>query len=117
AVAFLFLAYPILDSFAATDGVAREAKAMAMWLTIIPFAGVSSFIFDGVFVGASWTRAMLISMRCATAASSMSLWLTWPIGNHGLWLSFVLFLLVRTGLQLALMPRLLRQSFASALPQ
>jgi MATE family multidrug resistance protein len=114
ALGFVFLAYPILESFAATDAVAEEAKAMAMWLVIIPFAGVTSFIFDGVFVGASWTRAMLISMLGATAVYSASLWLTWPLGNHGLWFSFIIFLLVRAGLQAALMPRLLRSSFGNS---
>jgi MATE family multidrug resistance protein len=117
AMAFQFTAYPILDSFAATEGVASEARAMAMWLVVIPFAGVTSFVFDGVFVGASWTRAMLVSMLGATAAFVASLWFTWPMGNHGLWLSFVLFLLVRAGLQAALMPRLLKQSFHSTLTQ
>ncbi|MBX7495655.1 MATE family efflux transporter [Qipengyuania sp. 6B39] len=98
----------ILASFAATGAVAREAQSLLPWLIVIPFAGVASFVLDGVFVGASWTRALLLSMAGAAAGYALLLWLTWPLGNHGLWLSFVLFLVLRTGLQLALMPRLLR---------
>ena len=40
------------------------------------------------------------------------LWLTWPLGNHGPWTSFIGFLVLRAGLQLALMPRLLRREMA-----
>jgi len=109
---FALFADPILASFAATDGVMREAQAQAYWLVIIPFAGVASFIFDGVFVGASWTRAMLVSMASASIVFATALWLTWPLGNDALWGSFVLFLVVRALLQAALLPHRMRASFA-----
>lgn len=113
ATLFAILGDPILASFAATDSVARIAQSQAIWLVIIPFAGVASFVFDGVFVGASWTRAMLISMVGASAVYALALWLSWPLGNAGLWGSFVLFLLARAGLQAVLMPRLMDKSFAA----
>lgn len=111
ALFFLIFADPILASFAATDGVARQAQAQAYWLAIIPFAGVASFIFDGVFVGASWTRAMLLSMAGSALVYAAALWLTWPFGNAGLWASFTLFLLVRAALQALLMPGRMQASF------
>ncbi len=112
ALGFLLFADPVLASFAATDAVAREAQRHALFLCIIPFAGVAGFIFDGAFVGASWTRALLLTMLGSAAVFAASLWLTWPLGNFGLWLSFLLFLVVRALLQLALLPRLTRASFA-----
>ncbi|NVE94471.1 MATE family efflux transporter [Altererythrobacter lutimaris] len=112
ALGFALLADPILASFAATPEVAREAQAQAIWLVIIPFAGVASFVFDGVFVGASWTRAMLASMIGAAIVFALSLWLSWPLGNAGLWGSFVLFLAVRAILQAAIIPARMRASFA-----
>jgi len=111
ALAFALFADPVLASFAATPDVAREAQAQAFWLVIIPFAGVASFVFDGVFVGASWTRAMLLSMTGAAIVYAISLWLTWPLGNTAVWGSFVLFLIVRAGLQAALVPGRMRKSF------
>lgn len=108
---FALFADPILASFAATDAVALEAQASARWLVLIPFAGVAGFIFDGVFVGASWTRALLLSMAGSALAFALCLWLTWPMGNAGLWLSFTLFLAVRALLQLAMLPRLMQRSF------
>ena len=112
ALFFLIFADPILESFAATESVAREAHAQAYWLAIIPFAGVTSFVFDGVFVGASWSRAMLLSMAGSALVFVAALWLTWPLGNAGLWASFTLFLLVRALLQALLMPGRMRASFA-----
>ncbi|WP_265530703.1 MATE family efflux transporter [Sphingomicrobium marinum] len=109
ALAFAVFADPVIASFAATPHVAAIAQDAAWWLVIIPFAGVASFIFDGVFVGASWTRALLMSMAGAAAIYVVSLWLTWPLGNDGLWLSFTLFLAVRALLQWALLAKLSRQ--------
>lgn len=111
---FLLFADPILTSFAATEGVAREAHAQAGWLAVIPFAGVASFIFDGVFVGASWSRAMLLSMVGSALVFVSALWLSWPLGNAGLWASFTLFLLVRACLQALLMPGRMRASFSGS---
>jgi MATE family multidrug resistance protein len=34
------------------------------------------------------------------------LWLTWPMGNHGLWLAFTAFLALRGLFQALLLPRL-----------
>ncbi|MBX7483020.1 MATE family efflux transporter [Qipengyuania qiaonensis] len=101
----------ITDNFAATPAVAAEARKLWPWLIAIPLAGFAGFVLDGVFVGASWTRALLGTMAAATAGYALLLWLTWPLGNDGLWGSFIVFLIVRAVLQLAMMPRLLRRHF------
>ncbi|QZD86261.1 MATE family efflux transporter [Qipengyuania psychrotolerans] len=108
---FALLAAPILSSFAATPEVEAAAIDLSLWLIIIPFAGVAGFVLDGVFVGASWTRGLLITMIGASLVYAASLWLTWPLGAHGLWLSFVIFLTTRAILQLAMMPGLLNREF------
>ena len=108
---FALLAAPILSSFAATPDVEAAALDLSLWLIIIPFSGVAGFVLDGVFVGASWTRGLLITMIGASLVYAASLWLTWPLGAHGLWLSFVIFLTTRAILQLAMMPGLLNREF------
>ena len=108
-IAFGFLSGPVVASFAATPLVAMEAERQAMWLVLIPFAGVASFIFDGVFVGASWTRALLVSMIGGTLVYALALWLTWPLGNGGLWLSFTIFLAARALFQAMMLQRLTRR--------
>ncbi|WP_341711709.1 MATE family efflux transporter [Erythrobacter sp.] len=108
AAVFAALGHTIIAGFAATPEVAVEALALLPWIVAMPLAGVTSFVFDGVFVGASWTRALLLSMAGAAMGYAALLWLTWPLGNNGLWLSFIAFLLMRAGLQAVQMPRLLR---------
>ena len=109
-IGFALLAGPILGSFAATDAVYAAAERQEYWLIVLPLAGVASFVFDGVFVGASWTRALLLSMAGAAAIYALLLWLTWPLGNTGLWLSFSLFLIARAALQALMIPSLVRRT-------
>ena len=114
AAGFALFADPILASFAATDEVARAAQAQAIWLVLIPFAGVAGFVFDGVFVGASWTRALLLSMLGAVLVYAAALWLARPHGNGGLWLAFTLFLAARASLQAMMLPALMQRGFPAA---
>jgi len=106
----LFLAFgqSIVTAFAATPAVAATALALMPWIVALPLAGAASFVLDGVYVGASWTRALFLSMAGAALGYALLLWLSWPLGNDGLWLSFVAFLLLRAALQLVQLPRLLR---------
>lgn len=111
---FLIASGPILSSFAANDEVAQAARDSAIWLVIFPIVGVAGFIFDGVFVGASWTRALLGTMLGAAGLYASMLWWSWPLGNHGLWLSFTAFLIARAVLQALWLPRLIRRSIPPA---
>ena len=112
ALAFALFADPILASFAATDAVRDAAQELGPWLVLIPFLGLAGFVLDGVYVGASWTHKLLWTVVGATVVYGVSLWLSWPLGSHGLWLSFSLFLVARAALQVAFMPGLLRKDFA-----
>ncbi len=82
------------------------------WLVLLPVLGVVPFVFDGLFIGATWTRAMLTTMASAFAAYAAALWLTTPLGNTGLWLSLAVFTVVRAGAQAWVLPRLKRRTFA-----
>ena len=81
------------------------------WLLALPLAASASFVFDGLFVGASWTRAMLVSMAWSFAAYAAALWLTAGLGNHGLWLSYVAMFVARGAAQALLLPGLTRAAF------
>ncbi|EDL47814.1 MATE family efflux transporter [Erythrobacter sp. SD-21] len=117
AAGFFLLADPILASFAATEAVRIEAQALAPWLVVIPFLGLAGFVLDGVYVGASWTHRLLLTMIGAAVVYALSLWVSWPLGSHGLWLSFSLFLVARAGLQVAFMPGLLARHFTGGGPK
>ena len=51
-----------------------------------PLIGVASWIFDGIFIGALQTRAMLRAMAISVAVYAAALVVLIPLlGNHGLW--------------------------------
>ncbi len=71
------------------------ARTFLPWLVVSPLISAWSFLYDGVFVGATRARemrdAMLLSALIFVPAA---LWLE-ALGNHGLWLAFMLFMAAR----------------------
>ena len=66
----------------------------------MPFAGFAAFAWDGVFIGATMTRGLLLSMLGAMATFFITYMLLYPtMGNHALWLAFILYLSMRGVLQ------------------
>lgn len=90
-----------------TDDAAVEASAAEYiwWAVSVPLAGFMAFTWDGVFIGATETRAMLVSMVAAMVVFFAVYLAAFPsMGNHGLWLAFVAYLAVR-GVTLTVMAR------------
>lgn len=88
-----------------TDDAAVLAVAVEFipWAAVVPFAGVAAFIFDGVFIGLTRTRGMLLSMAVAMAVFfTLYYLLRTGLGNDGLWTAFVAYLAVRGVVEIAL---------------
>ena len=115
-LAYLVVGGRFAMSFSTDPAVAQTAQAYAGWIVLLPLLGVTSFVLDGVFVGAAWTRAMLATMAVAFAVYIALLAIAAPLGNHGLWLSFSVFFVIRAAGQLAFMPRLIRRDFSGNAP-
>ena len=62
-------------------------------------SGMMAYAFDGIYIGATWARdmrnLMLLSLAFYFAAWALLL----PLGNTGLWLALLIFLLARGGFQ------------------
>ena len=102
---------PFAASFSTNEAVAATTLHYLPWAVLLPLLGVTSYVFDGIYIGATWTRAMLLTMAIAFALYGLLLLVTGPLGNHGLWLAFCAFLIARAMGQALLMPRLSRASF------
>lgn len=77
--------------------VVAHAHEYLYWVITIPVAGFLAFTWDGVFIGATATRDMLMSMAIATATFFIIYAIAYPLlGNHGLWLAFICYLLTRS---------------------
>ncbi len=75
----------------------REAAAAYLWWAIAsPLISVWSFQLDGIFIGATRTRAMRNGMIVSLGIYLASVWVLVPLyGNHGLWLAFYFFMIAR----------------------
>ncbi len=79
------------------DTVRATAAAFLVWLIASPLVSVGSFVYDGVFIGATRAREMRNVMVLALVAVFLpAWWLARPLGNHGLWLAFTLFMAARS---------------------
>lgn len=66
------------------------------WALAVPMAGVAAFVWDGVFIGLTATRGMLVSSVIAAVAFFSTYFLLQPsLGNHALWLAQIVYLSMR----------------------
>lgn len=99
AVGFTLLyTFPQLIFSLLTDDPTVRAAAMdyRLWCALLPAAGLAAFVWDGVFIGLAYGRGMLIAVTAACALF-FALYAILPpsMGNHRLWLAFVIYLAAR----------------------
>ena len=86
----------IVRTLTSLPDVRATALEYLPWMTLLPLISVWSFFYDGVYVGATLSREMRVVMTASAFLIFVPAWfLTRDLGNHGLWLSFTAFMLVR----------------------
>jgi MATE family multidrug resistance protein len=76
--------------------VRETAMRYLPWMILSPFISVWSFLYDGVFVGATRAREMRdIMLLSAFAVFVPAFYVLRFLGNDGLWLAFMLFMASR----------------------
>lgn len=92
---FLYIAIGPLLIRVLTDlpNVRSTALEFLPWLIVSPLISVWSFLYDGVYVGATRAREMRDLMIISTFVVFIPAWyLLQAYGNHGLWFAFTLFM-------------------------
>ena len=80
--------------------VLEASQEYLCWIWLIPAAGAAAFIWDGVFIGITATRGMLVSSFLSALGFFIVYLLAEPhLGNHGLWLAMIIYLALRGILQ------------------
>lgn len=99
----------IIQALTGIDSVRVGASEYLVWLMISPIISVWSFLLDGIFIGATRTAEMRNGMLISLAIFLAAVFVLQPIyGNHGLWLSLMLFMVARAITLGAYYPRLER---------
>lgn len=89
--------------------VINLAGNYTVWAMLIPLAGFAAFLWDGIFIGATGSKQMLVSMAIATF-TFFAVYFVFrnQLGNHALWLAFLLYLSIRGGVQTLLSEKILK---------
>jgi len=96
-IVYLALGTEIVSLLTSIQEVKDYAFQYIIWLVIIPVIAMPSFVYDGLFVATTEAKIMRNSMVIATVFCYIPLWyLLRPFGNHGLWLAFFGFFVVRS---------------------
>jgi multidrug resistance protein, MATE family len=114
ALGYALTARWVIGQFTDVASVQVQARSLWLWTLPMPLVGIIPFVYDGIFIGAGWTRAMLISMVASAALLAVILVFAVPhFGMHGLWLGFLAMFLARGAAQAILYPRLAARTFAA----
>lgn len=84
----------ILRLLTDNQAVIDAAAPFLFWVVLIPLISTSSFIWDGVFIGATASRGMLYSMLGATFLVFFPVYFGFKevLGNHALWMAMIAFM-------------------------
>ncbi len=86
----------IIDALTSVEEVRQTTRLYLPWLVVSPVIAVWSFQLDGIYIGATKTVAMRNTMIISLAVFYPCLLLLMPsMGNHGLWLAFMIFFAMR----------------------
>ena len=93
---YLVAGEAILSLFTEIDAVLASALIYLPWIIMAPLLSILSYQLDGIFIGSGHTRSMRNAMILSLLVYLLLVHLFEPLwGNHGLFLSLSLFMLVR----------------------
>lgn len=97
---------PFLQLLTDEPHVVEASHQYVWWAYLIPMAGVAAFVWDGIFIGITATRSMLLSSCIAALVffAGVTL-LVGSMGNHALWLSMTAYLATRSLVQTVIFRR------------
>jgi MATE family multidrug resistance protein len=99
----------IVALLTSVPAVIEECARYLPWITVSPLISVWSYLLDGVYFGTTRTREMRNSMLIAMVLFYACAWLLTPsLGNHGLWIAVMVFMLTRAAILAAWYPRIER---------
>lgn len=101
ALQFSFFGKSLLSMLTNKEQIILAAMNYLPWLIAAPIVNAFAFIWDGIYVGTTSSKAMRNTMLISTFAVFLPLFYLARtyLGNHGMWLAFTLFMFARGLLQ------------------
>lgn len=108
---YAFFLEDILRLLTDKQNIIELSKQYQLWVLLIPIAGFSAFLWDGIFVGATASHQMRNSMLIAVAAFFIFYFSFSSISaNNILWFAFIMYLALRGIVQSFMAPAILNDS-------
>jgi MATE family multidrug resistance protein len=101
----------LIDIMTASADVRLIARDYLWLAALAPVLGVFAFAYDGIYIGATWTRDMRNLMVLSLLIFLTAWWALRPFGNSGLWGALLVHYAARGGLQGLRYPALLKATF------
>ncbi len=96
ALIFAMAGGPLIDLMTTAPQVQSTARTYLPWLVAAPLIGAACWIYDGIFIGALMTGAMVRAAVLVLAIYIPALLVLVPLfGNHGLWAALMVMNLAR----------------------
>jgi multidrug resistance protein, MATE family len=96
AAVFAVAGTAIIDVMTTSSEVRGVARGYLPWVVMAPVVGVASWVFDGIFIGATLTGLMMRTMLVSVGCYVVALFVLVPgLGNHGLWGSLMVLNIAR----------------------
>lgn len=93
---YMVLGHNILEILTDDTKVLDVCRRYLWWAAAVPLAGTMAFVWDGILIGLTRTRIMLVAMLTASALFFGIYFISrHSLANHGLWLAFVIYLAAR----------------------
>ena len=96
-VIYLVFGQSLLLILTNNESVIDAASPYLFWIGVVPLATFAAFVWDGIYIGATASVPMRNTLLIATFLVFLPSYyiLENYIGNHGLWLSMMLFMVTR----------------------
>ena len=99
----------LLQLLTAQGEVIVTAQKYLPYAVFIPLTGFAAFLYDGLYIGTTSSRLMLLAVFLAAASFFLLRFLLFPkFSNAGLWIAFLTFMFVRGGVQAICYHRIFR---------
>jgi len=92
---FFFFASYLIRLTTSVPAIQQHAFGLIPWLSCLPIIAIASYLYDGIYIGAVWTKPMRNAMVLAFITFVAITQLFHGLGNPGLWLALYGFLVMR----------------------
>lgn len=97
----------IINMITGIEAVRIVAGEYLIWMVVAPFICVWAFLYDGVYIGTTRTAEMRNAMLISFAVYAPVAHFAYStLGNHGLWLALMVFMIVRGATLVLWYPRI-----------